>query len=72
MRSLQTPERHLGLTPVTEIDPAEVIEQMADVVEASVDLEALLAVAEAAPPLQYAEVDAAKEEVYGAVGRGQG
>ncbi|MCI5837430.1 MAG: cobyrinate a,c-diamide synthase [Veillonellaceae bacterium] len=59
---LQTPERHLGLTPVTEIDPAEVIEQMADVVEASVDLEALLAIAEAAPPLQYAEIDATKEK----------
>lgn len=49
--SLQTPERHLGLTPVTETDPTAVIQQMAKVMHESIDLDRLRAAAEQAPDL---------------------
>jgi len=49
---LQTPERHLGLTPVTELSPEEVIEQMREVMEESIDWDQLLQIARNAPDIQ--------------------
>ena len=50
--SLKTPERHLGLTPVTETDASEVIRHMKEAAEQSVDGEALLRIARSAPDFQ--------------------
>lgn len=48
---LQLPERHLGLVPAEEHPPEEVIEALADAIEAHVDLDAILHVAGLAPPV---------------------
>ena len=50
--SLKTPERHLGLTPVTETDASEVIRHMKEAAEQSVDGEVLLRIARSAPDFQ--------------------
>lgn len=61
---MQSPERHLGLTPVTEIDPTEALRVIQSVVEESVDLEAFKKVAESAPVLSFEEEEVgAKEKV---------
>lgn len=49
---LQTPERHLGLTPVTELSPEEIIEQMRSAMEESIDWERLLNIARSAPDIR--------------------
>lgn len=48
---MHSPERHLGLTPVTEIDPTEAIATIQHAVESMVDLQALFDVAASAAPL---------------------
>jgi len=52
--ALVTPSRHLGLVPAAERsrDAVAAVDRMADVVAASVDLEALVRVARSAPPLR--------------------
>lgn len=52
---MNSPERHLGLTPVTETDPTEAIHAIREAVKNSVDLEALLVIAKHAPALTLAE-----------------
>lgn len=49
--ALQTPERHLGLTPVTETETDALIAHMAETVGAGLDLAAIRSVAESAPVL---------------------
>lgn len=54
--ALHMPERHLGLVPAVErgeLDP--LFEKLADVIEQGLDLDALLAIAESAPPLVGSE-----------------
>lgn len=53
--SLQTPERHLGLTPVTEIETQALIEHMGEAAGKWVDTEAVLDVARQAPLLEVEE-----------------
>lgn len=48
---MHSPERHLGLTPVTEIDPTEAIATIRGAVEKMVDLDALYEVAVSAEPM---------------------
>ncbi len=48
---MHSPERHLGLTPVTEFDPTESLQTMTDAINHMVDLDALLALGESAPSL---------------------
>lgn len=49
---MQSPERHLGLTPVTEFDPSESLKAIQEAVEVMVDLDALYALADGAPDLE--------------------
>lgn len=53
---MHSPERHLGLTPVTEVDPREAIATIRDAVKVMVDLDALEALTSGAPPLALPEV----------------
>lgn len=53
--ALQTPERHLGLTPVTEIETQALIEHMGEAAGKWVDTEAVLDVARQAPLLEVEE-----------------
>jgi len=48
---LRLPERHLGLVPAAERSADDIIDALADAVEASVDVGALLRAARQAPPL---------------------
>ncbi len=48
---MQSPERHLGLTPVTEFDPTEAIATIRDAVTSMVELDTLYRIAHSAPPL---------------------
>ena len=50
---LSTPERHLGLTPVGEIDSAAIVKKMGSHIANQVQLADILAVAKAAVPLTY-------------------
>lgn len=50
---LQMPERHLGLTPVTETDAEKVMETIQMAISCQVSLEKLLEIAQAAPPLKF-------------------
>ena len=52
---LKTPERHLGLTPVTEIETADLIRHMGEDAGRWVDTEKLLAIAKSAPSLTVEE-----------------
>lgn len=52
---LKTPERHLGLTPVTEIETQELISHMGEAAGKWVDTEALLDIARKAPALDVTE-----------------
>lgn len=54
---LQTPERHLGLTPVTEIETAELIRQMGEDADRWIDIDELLRIAESAPDIEADEAD---------------
>lgn len=49
--SLAVPERHLGLTPVTETDAGAAVAAMAGQIARQVDVDALIKAAGAAPPL---------------------
>lgn len=53
--SLTIPDRHLGLVPRDEAGPLPAVDQLRRAVEASVDLDALLALARGAPPLALPE-----------------
>lgn len=48
---LQTPERHLGLTPTTEIDSETIIQAMGEAMNEALDTRSLMQVAEGAPDL---------------------
>lgn len=48
---LQSPERHLGLTPVTETDPTVAIKTICETVQRAVHLDDLLETAQTASPL---------------------
>ncbi len=50
---MSTPERHLGLTPVGETDSATIVQNMGRHIAKQVNLSAVLALANAAPPLRY-------------------
>ncbi len=52
---LKTPERHLGLTPVTEIETKDLIVHMAEDAARWLDVDALLAAAKEAPALEIEE-----------------
>lgn len=52
---LKTPERHLGLTPVTEIETADLISHMREDAGKWLDVDAILAAARAAAPIETAE-----------------
>ena len=52
---LKTPERHLGLTPVTEIETQQLISHMGEAAGKWVDTEALLTIAQNAPALDVPE-----------------
>lgn len=49
--AMQLPERHLGLTPVTENDAQEVVARIQRAITEQVDLTALREIAQSAPPL---------------------
>lgn len=57
---LKTPERHLGLTPVTEIETADLIRHMGEDAGRWVDTEKLLSIARGVAPLDVPEE---KEEI---------
>jgi len=57
--SLTVPERHLGLTPVTETDAVAAVEAMARQISRQVDVDALIKAAGSAPPLVLATPSAA-------------
>ena len=59
---MQSPERHLGLTPVTESDPTEAIATIREAVKVMVNLEALVELAQNA-----ADLSVETEEVVEAV-----
>ena len=53
--NLQTPERHLGLTPVTETETDALIENMARAMKERLDIPKILEVAQSAPKLPETE-----------------
>ena len=57
---MHSPERHLGLTPVTEIDPTEAINTIREAVEKMVNLDQLLDIASSAPAIELPETVDAK------------
>ena len=57
---MHSPERHLGLTPVTEIDPTEAINTIREAVEKMVNLDQLLDIASSAPAIELPEAVDAK------------
>lgn len=61
-QQLKTPERHLGLTPVTEIETKDLIRHMEEDAEKAISLEAVLCAARSAPDLQISE-ESLQEEV---------
>ena len=52
---MHSPERHLGLTPVTEVDPTDAITTIREAVKSMVDMDALESIACSAPGLVVAE-----------------
>jgi cobyrinic acid a,c-diamide synthase len=60
---LHTPSRHLGLVPAAErsIEAMTTVRRLGEVVAAGVDLDAVLALARSAPPLEAAPWDPAAE-----------
>ncbi|SDE84877.1 cobyrinic acid a,c-diamide synthase [Blastococcus fimeti] len=63
MEQLHTPSRHLGLIPAAErsADALATVRRLGEVVAASVDLDAVLALARSAPPLDAEPWDPAAE-----------
>lgn len=59
---LKTPERHLGLTPTTETDPAKPIHLMADILEKTMDFSLLWKEAEGAADLVIHDKSQCKKE----------
>lgn len=53
--ALTMPERHLGLTPVTEHDAGPMLSVLAEQIGSQVDLEQIIKLANQAPPLSIAE-----------------
>lgn len=67
--AMKSPERHLGLTPVTEIDPTETIETIRQVVTDMVDMEALVQLGNTAPALPLEnDVDSNHKEKVARIG----
>jgi cobyrinic acid a,c-diamide synthase len=60
--TLEFPERHLGLFAAQELDAEPLFEAWADEVDARCDLDALIALARAAPPLTAAEAPSLRRE----------
>ncbi len=60
--ALQTPERHLGLTPVTETETDALIAHMAETVGAGLDLAAIQSAAQAAPALSAPQEETGGEK----------
>ncbi|OKJ06655.1 cobyrinate a,c-diamide synthase [Kitasatospora sp. CB01950] len=62
-RAVDTPSRHLGLVPAVErsAEALRAVHEMGELVAASVDLDAVLALARSAPPLNAQPWDAADE-----------
>ncbi|MGE2836038.1 cobyrinate a,c-diamide synthase [Mycobacterium sp. SMC-4] len=61
---VETPSRHLGLIPAGErVESAATLDRLAQVISAHVDLDAVLAIAATAPPLDGSAWDAAAEVV---------
>ena len=54
---MQSPERHLGLTPVTEIDPTEAIATIRDAVKVMVHLDGLVELAQSAADLSVEDTE---------------
>lgn len=52
---MHSPERHLGLTPTTEVDPAQAISVICEAVKKMVDMESLQTLAGQARPLSLPE-----------------
>ncbi len=61
--SVATPSRHLGLVPVVErsAQAVQAVRDMGELIDASVDLDAILALAKSAPPLSAEPWDPAAE-----------
>ncbi|WP_251441038.1 cobyrinate a,c-diamide synthase [Veillonella intestinalis] len=53
---MHSPERHLGLTPVTEVNPQTALDTIREAIKQSVDLTALVKLAEAAPAVMVPEI----------------
>jgi cobyrinic acid a,c-diamide synthase len=53
--ALATPERHLGLTPVTEHEAMGIVDAMIDEITAQVNLEKILEIAHSASPLRIGD-----------------
>ena len=51
--ALHLPERHLGLTPTTEVEAAETVRKMGEAVGGQVDVEGIVALAGKAGPLSH-------------------
>ena len=62
-QELKTPERHLGLTPVTEIETKDLIRHMEDDAEKALSLSSLLQAAQSAPDLEIPE-ESLQEEIH--------
>ena len=59
---LKTPERHLGLTPVTEIETETLIDHMREAADKWADTDALLKLAQNAEPLAINQVESVVKE----------
>lgn len=59
---MKSPERHLGLTPVTEFDPTSALEAITASIKSYVDLDALLKIASTAPVLKFKEKEIPKAQ----------
>lgn len=57
--ALRLPERHLGLTPVTENDASEAMEAVREAIATQVDLQGICRLAQSAPPMKFAVQSAA-------------
>lgn len=66
--SMQSPERHLGLTPVTEFDPTEALEAIKNTVKKEVDLDAVEAVAKGAKPISFTVENDEKHDKVATIG----
>lgn len=58
---LKTPERHLGLTPVTEIETSQLIEDIGKAASRYIDMDQILAIANSSPDLDIDDDKNAEE-----------